>query len=676
MSLSLPQIQPTSEDFGRVEYLLQLNLHAPCLKVSECYDISLRSCRIQFDTFVKGLSANNIIDIFVPANELQQTVIDIASHGIRVNPKNGFKFIANSVNLQPGKETYDCVHMKVALGSVINYENPTNNFRESVFSDGPVNSSYLAEGFNSLCLSKNYEYCVFQNSQVYPIHYVRFNGGDNLSKNPPSGHQCAICKKENATLWCENDSAKLCDECDKKSHSGNPLMSGHKRLPLQEAIMQLQMCPFHSNHKAQYYCPTCHLPVCLDCKIKGNHSKGDASKHLLVDLGTAYNDAIKELSCKDSMIINREKVINEQLLLTEKKIQEISINQKSIETEISRIANKAIEDSKVQTIKKAQIVKSVAFDLQRKLQEIADQKNMIIVHKDHSEPLKFLQAYYRNKALEKHVTESNDLPPTLEGIFADLTVYGRIEVSAPKNVKSIPKPSERSVPLSPHKIDVIEQFSNEESQNSDANSRNEIHITALSRMAIRKESKYLSNGLKLAFKPFDGSAIIGDPKVARMLYMCFPFRNMSESHLLFSSERDGKSIQKMHRMIDGVGVSVIIVKSGEYIFGGFAASKWNSDGVPFGKGESNFLFSLTRDAFIPYNPQSDDPMSLYGTPDTLSFGKHDLKLSNDFASCSSSIENSYGVGYSIDSDEAKQFLAGVPKFKADIVEVWGFFSSN
>jgi hypothetical protein len=37
------------------------------------------------------------------------------------------------------------------------------------------------------------------------------------------------------------------------------------------------------------------------------------------------------------------------------------------------------------------------------------------------------------------------------------------------------------------------------------------------------------------------------------------------------------------------------------------------------------------------------------------------------------IENSYGIGFEQGSHDATTFLAGASLFRAEIVEVWGFF---
>jgi hypothetical protein len=151
-----------------------------------------------------------------------------------------------------------------------------------------------------------------------------------------------------------------------------------------------------------------------------------------------------------------------------------------------------------------------------------------------------------------------------------------------------------------------------------------------------------------------------------------PFK--TQPHLLYSSVRDGKSVHKAHKLIDGLGITVTLIQVGEFRFGGFATSKWNSSSQAFGDDGCSFLFSLTHDAVVPYKGPGPDRRALFGAPDVIAFGTEDLILQGDLSECSSILENSYGVGWPEGGVEARTFLAGAEKFNPDQVEVWGFYT--
>ena len=667
-SLQLSPLHPSSEEFGLSEYLLQLQLNAPHLVVSECYDISVKPVRDAFAECTRQLHPANLVDVFVPLSMLQQPISDIQAHGIRVNPKTGFRFQADGLPIDGTKDSYEVVHLAVALGNVYNNQKAGALLAETTFSDIAPTPSTLPIGYNSVRVSDNNEFVVFNANQINSLRLIRFAGGDNLSHDPVVKQICSECGQDNATIWCENDQCKLCAKCDEEGHQ-TKLTSSHTRHPLKDALIHIQKCPIHPNQVIQYYCPKCHLPVCLECKVKGNHAKGEAAKHNLIDITKAYENSFTSMNKPDPTFVTREKTLKEQLRIAEAKIEEIEDVEKEVEAEITRIAARAIEESRQQASQRALAAKSIKIELLRKLEELKRQKEIIQAHHDYSEPLPFLQAFHRNQCIEREFADNQDLPQLASNIDAQLTVYGRLEVAPPRNSQAQLQKQQVAARGIVAEDDTVTETTDTEIEEQDP------HITALSRMAKRKEDRYEQAGIKLSFQPFEGSAIITNPDLASRLYLCFPFKGQPVTHRMYYSEADGRSVNKIHKIIDGHGITAVIIKSGENIFGGFAASKWNCEGKKFGNGSSSFLFQLNKDAFIPNRGQTEEPICLFATEDTLTFGKYDLALIGNLDRCKSTIENSYGVGFPYDSNKAKTFLAGAPEFRADLVEIWGFFSS-
>ena len=53
-------------------------------------------------------------------------------------------------------------------------------------------------------------------------------------------------------------------------------------------------CRVHSGQKVEFFCSQCHVPVCVHCKMVGNHSSGEATKHKLVSVTEAFDTVMKE----------------------------------------------------------------------------------------------------------------------------------------------------------------------------------------------------------------------------------------------------------------------------------------------------------------------------------------------------------------------------------------------
>jgi hypothetical protein len=177
------------------------------------------------------------------------------------------------------------------------------------------------------------------------------------------------------------------------------------------------------------------------------------------------------------------------------------------------------------------------------------------------------------------------------------------------------------------------------------------------------------------------------PSDASTLYFCLPFVSSAPvTSLIYSTERHERSIQGLQAALANVlGPTVIVVRSGEFIFGGYASDPWRNDESRFGNPKC-FLFSITLDLKFPYHGRQKDGQSsiagmggqwgrtqhdcLSGGPDYLQFGIRDLCLRGDLRGCTSELEFSYGVGLVPGSDDAKSILAGGTLFVADEVEAW------
>jgi hypothetical protein len=373
-------------------------------------------------------------------------------------------------------------------------------------------------------------------------------------------------------------------------------------------------------------------------------------------------------------------VIKEKITGADEALAEVLENLQNVEDELRRLCEVAIAQARELAGEKALTIRSARTELVRKQLELEALGKLLASHKKGSGPLTFLRACDRQAALITGIQGTGDLPLDVK-VRGDLGIFGGIEVrvsgevpestqlsrrdlgesstvetgSPPGSPKSSPKPSPQKSPRR-------------------RKGQGEPEWTSIVSLAPRREQKNRARGVELDFQPFQGSAILSNPTQCKALYLCFPFKATPQTHLLFSTENQGRSIRKMHQIIDGIGITAVLIQKGTFVFGGFAAAKWRNDGRPFGEGSTSFLFSLSQDAIIPYRPKVSDGCCLFATEDTLTFGKYDLILADDFDECSACIENSYGVGFEQGSTEAQTFLAGDPTFRADMVEVWGFFT--
>jgi hypothetical protein len=228
----LPVIAGTSE-YGEVEHQLQILLGVPRLKIQECYDLRNPRTNAQFLAVSRAIAPQNIVTAFVPTSQVKQSIDDIHSRGLRIDPQAGFRVRVGAVDIDRSLDYIEVLRLSVALGNVLNYQENAFATGDLPFRDEPFSSRSLPPGYDSLRVSADGDYVVFTQSQIHCCNLVMFEGGANLAESPEDG-RCDLCRSKLATVWCVNDSAKLCDECDRQSHI-NPIHEKHTRMSLPDA---------------------------------------------------------------------------------------------------------------------------------------------------------------------------------------------------------------------------------------------------------------------------------------------------------------------------------------------------------------------------------------------------------------------------------------------------------
>ena len=80
-------------------------------------------------------------------------------------------------------------------------------------------------------------------------------------------------------------------------------------------------------------------------------------------------------------------------------------------------------------------------------------------------------------------------------------------------------------------------------------------------------------------KPFEESMILTNEEHQQSLKGWLPTDLVGEWRLLFRASRDGFASQTFHSKCDNKGPTITVVKSGEYIFGGFTEQSWTSKNI-------------------------------------------------------------------------------------------------
>lgn len=165
------------------------------------------------------------------------------------------------------------------------------------------------------------------------------------------------------------------------------------------------------------------------------------------------------------------------------------------------------------------------------------------------------------------------------------------------------------------------------------------------------------------------------------IYFSLPFFGGQHPipQLVHSSQRDGGLAELYRRAARFQCPSVLVVQSGEHVFGAYLSHPLRDDSIGAGS-PSCFLFSTTLDlkfTFHGHNPvrrkPNTAPSAFSASENKIEFGNGDLCILGSggrVSGGSSDLEGCFGVGLGRNTVNAKCFLAGSPQFNIDLLELW------
>ncbi|KAK6787881.1 hypothetical protein RDI58_016406 [Solanum bulbocastanum] len=115
--------------------------------------------------------------------------------------------------------------------------------------------------------------------------------------------QCDVCEKAQATVICCADEAALCAKCDIEVHAANKLASKHQRLHLQCLSNKLPPCDICQDKAAFIFCVEDRALFCKDCD-EAIHSASSLAKNHQRFLATGIRVALSS-SCNNDSVKNQ-----------------------------------------------------------------------------------------------------------------------------------------------------------------------------------------------------------------------------------------------------------------------------------------------------------------------------------------------------------------------------------
>ncbi|ERN20360.1 hypothetical protein AMTRI_Chr06g177810 [Amborella trichopoda] len=132
--------------------------------------------------------------------------------------------------------------------------------------------------------------------------------------------QCDVCEKACASVICCADEAALCTECDIEVHEANKLASKHQRLHLHFISNQLPRCDICQEKPAFIFCVEDRALFCRDCD-EPIHTTGSLSGNHQRFLATGIRVALASASKDTSVPIVPEPPSRNSQKVAEKELQ-------------------------------------------------------------------------------------------------------------------------------------------------------------------------------------------------------------------------------------------------------------------------------------------------------------------------------------------------------------------
>lgn len=93
--------------------------------------------------------------------------------------------------------------------------------------------------------------------------------------------QCDVCNKDDASVFCTADEAALCEGCDHRVHHANKLASKHQRFSLihPSSSKQSPLCDICQERRAFLFCQQDRAILCRECDVPIHSANEHTQKH-------------------------------------------------------------------------------------------------------------------------------------------------------------------------------------------------------------------------------------------------------------------------------------------------------------------------------------------------------------------------------------------------------------
>lgn len=269
-----------------------------------------------------------------------------------------------------------------------------------------------------------HEYYIKNSTQILPMYLIQYEYDPSYEKKTRESPPCENCETSPATIFCTSDKANLCTKCDKSLHESK-VASKHIRTPLQKGSF-FGSCRHHANEPIKYYCSVCHIPVCVNCKMIGNHSNGESNLHKLVSVTEAYATVIQESNQQDPLFEARLLEITNQISAITSRAKAVEKMGFAIQSQIDEIYRRATEQLRGITRRKMDVLCSDKLELERQSGEYK-RLTEFVKYGVEGDPMLFLFGWARQQKVRSELHDFAFFRSDID-VLLDVRVIGGVSV--------------------------------------------------------------------------------------------------------------------------------------------------------------------------------------------------------------------------------------------------------
>ncbi|KAJ3284908.1 hypothetical protein HDU79_007752 [Rhizoclosmatium sp. JEL0117] len=428
-------LPPTTPDFAHLEYGLQLALNSSTARIVSAYVVSNPHLSVQFEKRCKDILVQ---PSWIEASQLigANTEDEVIRRGFQfASPSQGIKLSVGV--LKPSSQNQQQPHessthlkkmllCKVGIGRA--YVADEINAERQVIPEG-YDSFYVVgrDGQQQTKQKPEYyhEYVIKSTAQILPMYLVHYEYDPTRELQSREKAKCDNCEAEVATIYCSSDAANLCNKCDAQLHTSK-FASRHVRTPIGKGADVFGHCRHHSDKKIEFFCSQCHIPVCVYCKMVGNHANGEAARHQLVSVSEAYQTVLQEARALDPVLQSRRQEIMNQIGAVNQRAKAVEKMSEQIETQIEEAYKRAMADLHSIVREKLNVLQGDEFELKRQLGEI-DHLEDYLKYQQQGDATQFLFSWSRHTAYRSELHDFKFFKNTID-VELDVKVVGGISV--------------------------------------------------------------------------------------------------------------------------------------------------------------------------------------------------------------------------------------------------------